>query len=493
MPDRPPDAPAEPAPAQRPYFSLWATAVFAVLAAVLVALFYYTWSSPLENLREPEASLERLVGRELDFRDALQRAAWWERRLYDLVGNEPETLDDAIDRYNELSDVSAADTVELDRLILMGEAGQLGGAGDPFGRLAALTPDGERMVEWVRAAYLGDPPSRAAAITRLKEIRGELGRDWFSDTLARRIAERAGLTRERAQAAAAIQRRGHALLVRVRLLTGAGAGVILLSGLVLWRAARRPSRARVASAPLPPPWPAADGWGLFVRGAVAYLAVPLAPSFLVGLIWSLRDSADGAVLSPQSVVIVNALAVAAAGLPVLWWTWRCCRAYDLSPIAAFGLRPGPGGAGRVVGFGLALFALSLAGETVLYLGLSAAGVTTHWADGFPENLLWGSPLKVASETAETVLGAPVFEEIIFRGLLFPALRVALPLWPAALLSGALFAAAHGYGVVGFAAVAWSGAIWAVGYERTGSLLPCMLAHALGNLMSSVSFVLLLRL
>ena len=102
-------------------------------------------------------------------------------------------------------------------------------------------------------------------------------------------------------------------------------------------------------------------------------------------------------------------------------------------------------------------------------------------------------MRVASETTDTVLIAPVFEEIIFRGVLFPALRVALPLWPAALLSGALFAAAHGYGVVGFAAVAWSGAIWAVGYERTGSLLPCMLAHALSNLMSSVSFVLLLRM
>ncbi len=475
MPDRPPDAPAEPAPAQRPYFSLWATAVFTVLAAVLVALFYFTWSSPLENLREPEASLERLVGRELDFRDALQRTAAWERRLYDLVGNEPETLDDAIDRYNELSDVSAADTVELERLILMGEAGQLDAGRDPFGRLAALKPDGERMVEWVRAAYLGDPPARAAAAARLKEIRGDLGRDWFSDTLARRIAERAGLTREHAQAAAAIQRRGHALLVRVRLLTGASAGVILLSGLVLWRAARRPSRARIAAEALPPPWPAADGWGLFIRSAFGYMALPVGASFLPG---------KGPLLTLAVMMV--------AGLPVLWWTWRCCRAHDLSPLAAFGLRPGPGGAGRVVWFGLTLFALSLAGETVLFLGLSATGVTTHWADGFPEDLLWGSPLTVASETAETVLGAPVFEEIIFRGLLFPALRVALPLWPAALLSGALFAAAHGYGVVGFAAVAWSGAIWAVGYERTGSLLPCMLAHALGNLMSSVSFVVLLR-
>jgi membrane protease YdiL (CAAX protease family) len=66
------------------------------------------------------------------------------------------------------------------------------------------------------------------------------------------------------------------------------------------------------------------------------------------------------------------------------------------------------------------------------------------------------------------------------------------MWPAALATGAIFAGAHGYGLIGFAAVAWSGTIWAVGYERTGSLLPGMVAHALSNLMSTMSFVVLLR-
>ena len=52
--------------------------------------------------------------------------------------------------------------------------------------------------------------------------------------------------------------------------------------------------------------------------------------------------------------------------------------------------------------------------------------------------------------------------------------------------------AHGYGLQGFAAVTWSGMIWALGYERTRSLLPGMLAHAASNLLATTSFLLLLR-
>ena len=42
---------------------------------------------------------------------------------------------------------------------------------------------------------------------------------------------------------------------------------------------------------------------------------------------------------------------------------------------------------------------------------------------------------------------------------------------AAMLSAALFALAHGYGLIGFLSVFWSGLVWAWAYERTGSLWP----------------------
>jgi membrane protease YdiL (CAAX protease family) len=471
-----PEQPPEPAPPPpRRYFTPWTTALFAVLTALLIGVFYYNWEDPLASLQQPEASLERLVSRELDFREALYRAPRWERQLYELVGSEPESLDDAIARYDELSEAADSDTVELARAILMGEAGRLERGAGVDERLQALKPDGEQMAEWVHAAYLDAAPDAATAAALLEEIRGELKRGWFTDTLVRRIATRAGLSAEGAQAAAAIRGRGHVLLVRVRMLTGAGLVIVLLAGVILWRAARRPGGARVADAPLPPPWPAADGWGLFARGAFGYLVIPVGGAFLL----------------PSGLAVFDVLAVA-AGLPALWWIWRCFRFHGLAMPSVFGLRPAPGGARRVVSMGIVLLALSLLGETALYLILTATGVSSHWADGFLETLLWGKPAAVAMETVDTVVWAPLFEELIFRGLLYPTVRLALPMWPAALASGAIFAGAHGYGLIGFAAVAWSGTIWAVGYERTGSLLPGIVAHALSNLMSTMSFVVLLR-
>jgi membrane protease YdiL (CAAX protease family) len=480
MPDLPPgDSPErgpEPAsPQPRRFFSVSSTVLFAALTAAMISLFYYSWDSPLASLQDPEASLERLVSRELDIREALQRASSWERRLYGLVGSEPESLDDAIARYDELSDASDSDVVELERLILIGEAGRLERDEAAEARLQRLKPDGERMAEWIRAAYLGAAPDAETAADLLGEIREELSRGWFADTLVRRVAARSGLAEERARAAEAIAARGHALLVRVRVLTVAGLGVVLLAGILVWRAARRPAGARISTAPLPPRWPAADGWGLFARGALGYLAIPVAGAFVL----------------PKVPGSFDVLALA-AGLPVLWWTWRCLPSHGLTLASAFGLRPMPGAARRVVSMGVVLLAVSLLGETVLYLMLTVAGVSAHWTDGFLETLLWGTPASVVLETIGTVIWAPLFEEVIFRGLLYPTLRLTLPVWPAALATGAIFAGAHGYGVIGFAAVAWSGAVWAVGYERTGSLLPGMVAHALSNLMSTVSFVVLLR-
>jgi hypothetical protein len=99
---------------------------------------------------------------------------------------------------------------------------------------------------------------------------------------------------------------------------------------------------------------------------------------------------------------------------------------------------------------------------------------------------------VAAGTLDGVVWAPVFEELAFRGLLFPTLRLRLTGWSAALLSAAIFGIAHGYGVQGFAAVTWSGMIWALGYQGTRSLLPGMLAHAASNLLATATFLLLLR-
>ena len=87
---------------------------------------------------------------------------------------------------------------------------------------------------------------------------------------------------------------------------------------------------------------------------------------------------------------------------------------------------------------------------------------------------------------------PVLEELLFRGVLYGTLRLRLGPWPATAVSAGVFALAHGYGVIGFASVAMSGVLWAVAYERTRSLLPGILAHALNNIQATAIVLATLR-
>ncbi len=465
--------PAAAAPAS-PHFSPWATAIYAALTAVLVGLFYFSWGSPLANLEHPEASLERLVSVEMDFREALDRVPRWERRLYELTGSEPETFEDAIARFEEFDEEQRSARTDLNLVVLLGEAGLLERAGALIEALDGADTAAAQYAPWLEGAYL-DAPTPEEATAMADEIRRELPNDWFTDTLVRRLATRVDDQALQGQAEASIEARGRSLLRRVRLLSAAGAAGLVLSLVVAWRLRRSPTGARVAEAPLPPPWRGAEGTGLFFRAAFAYLLIPAAVALLL----------------PRTAG-VTALMGLVGGLPMLWWARRYLRSRGASIGATFGLSAPPGRRLRILGWGLVLLSISVAGESLLSVGLSGLGISSHWADGFLEEFLWGSPAAVVAGTLDGVVWAPIFEELAFRGLLFGTLLLRLPAWPAALLSAAIFGVAHGYGLQGFAAVTWSGMIWALGYRHTGSLLPGMLAHAGSNLLATTSFLLLLR-
>jgi len=445
-----------------------------VLTALLVGFFYWSWGSPLANLDKPEESLERLVSREMDLHDVKDDIPRWEMKLYELTGSDPETFEDAIARFDELDEDQRSARTDLDLVVLLAESGQLERASSIIEALESTDTAAAQYGRWLDAAYLESPsPQDAAAMA--DEIRRELPRDWFTDTLVRRIATRVDDPALQADAEASIDARGRALLGRVRALTAMGAGVFLLALVLLWRLGRAPRGAAVAEAPLPPTWRGADGLGLFFRAAFAYLLMPAA---LV-------------VLLPRTPITTVAMGLL-GGVPMLWWVHRYLHARGETVRETFGLRVPQGQTLRIIGWGIVLLGISMAGESLLSMGLTALGVTSHWADGFLEEFLWGSPTTVAAGTIDGVVWAPIFEELAFRGLLYPTLRLRLPPWPAALLSAALFGVAHGYGLPGFAAVTWSGMIWALGYERTRSLLPGMLAHAASNLLATASFLLLLR-
>jgi len=78
--------------------------------------------------------------------------------------------------------------------------------------------------------------------------------------------------------------------------------------------------------------------------------------------------------------------------------------------------------------------------------------------------------------------APIVEEVFFRGLLYRSLRNRLSILPAALLAGALFGLVHisGYPLDTLPLKAAFGVIACLLYERTGSLLPGIVLHSIGD-------------
>ncbi len=457
-------------------FSPWVTVVCGLVVGVYLGLAAFpSSSSRLDQLDHPEDSLERLVSRDMDLRDALRQASDWKRALYVAFTGPEDTLGDAITWYDELIGTASSPVTQLYRVILLGEDGQLNRVS------AALVPwefqgaSAARMAQWVRAAYLVPALDRETGRALVAEIRSELSPDWFADVLVARLAAAMGDRDVRREAEAVIGARGEALLDRWLSLILGQLALLALGAIVLGRVLARRLSFVVGDASLPPPWSQQDGLGLFVRGVFGFLLIGLVSNFLL----------------PKESLFTG-ISTLAAGAPMVWWTVRYFSIRGLSLPPAFGLKLQPGGWTRIIGATLVVSTLSVLGEVLITVGSDALHIKAHWADGLLENLLWGPTWLVVCELLDSLVWAPLIEELAFRGVLYATLRMAIGVWPAAGVSAAFFALVHGYGVIGFASVFWSGILWALAYERTRSLLPAVLGHAINNLFVSVEFIWLLR-
>lgn len=83
-------------------------------------------------------------------------------------------------------------------------------------------------------------------------------------------------------------------------------------------------------------------------------------------------------------------------------------------------------------------------------------------------------------TLTAVVLAPIMEEVIHRGVIYQAMRARLGRWPAILLSAAVFAILHFYSWWGILDIFVIGILFAWIYDRTRSLWPGIILHALGN-------------
>ena len=440
-------------------------------------------AAKLDRIESPEQALSLMVSRTRDVEEGLKRAPQWEQQLlaWTSGGDEAERSNE-IEWYRELAGISEDPLVPLQLAILQAEAGHVSqallsahewaGAEDPLPQFADL----------VMAAY-GEGPVHDADkyVLWQAEVAELLPSGWFYDRLAERLARRADdvtlLAKIQEQGAARVDRQ----FSRSNRLTFVELGAMAVGTVVcllLWFRRNEPSSfIRLHEPGVPPPWPGGVGAAVLLRGG--------AIGAMVTALFLLYASPDN--------VSLRALAIPLSNVPLLFLAYRYLfRPSGMTFDAGFGLEIGWANAGRLAAAVLAVVAAGLWGGWVMDRVSESLHLTSHWAEWFDADLVWATPSLTAVSLAEYVVFAPLFEELAFRGLLFAILRRKFSFLPAALISAGIFGIAHGYGWVGLLSVCWSGVLWAWIYEKTGSLLPGILAHAINNLLVCLAVMALLR-
>jgi membrane protease YdiL (CAAX protease family) len=119
----------------------------------------------------------------------------------------------------------------------------------------------------------------------------------------------------------------------------------------------------------------------------------------------------------------------------------------------------------------------------VFVGLFSTFVLEPQQDDIGGELGVGDDSTLVAVLAVVLIAglAPFAEELFFRGFFFSGLRSRLSFWPAALVAGLVFGAVHAATgittVIPLAALGF-GLCWL--YEKTGSLWPCVILHAINN-------------
>ena len=140
------------------------------------------------------------------------------------------------------------------------------------------------------------------------------------------------------------------------------------------------------------------------------------------------------------------------------------------------------------------YAVAIAAEAVLLFvhGL----VLSQLCDGSSNFQTQGNEIRAAMNGPlaalflfNTIILAPVTEEVLFRGFLLPSWsRSWLGPFGAVAATSVIFAAMHvQYGTCGLIAVGLAGCVYGWLRLRSGSLLPPMLAHCVGNAIATLGF------
>lgn len=449
--------------------------------AILVGMFLFTRAGYLilagsfGVLHDPVGTLVHVVERDLDHSVAIDGSGAWERGIYRAIGYDADSwcdsYDDAFDRlhehlldFPEFHPQSDVDRASAHHAILRAEHFAGEGMAEVLERIEDRATGAEFSAFMTTLYGSNAPPVESSPA--LPALIGESGAGdtWWRDSIEARWAERQGRPAVGDASRQRIASRGRALLLRSRWVLAPYLAVLVLGGCVaLWHVRRLSRPIQVSRGFTVAPW------SFRVGGHVLIQCVAI--TFLAGM--AVSAVAEG-VLMPMGSLL--------AGLPVLFLMHRVLFAPDGStPFHGFGMDPTSLSVPRLLLFALGLSALDQGGCLVIRLVTDWAGLEYLVEEGLDEGLLFGSWTTVTLTLVDGVVSAPLFEELLFRGLLYVTLRTRLRPVAAALVSGGLFAMVHLYSVGGFLEVFWTGCVFALGYEKCRSLWPCILAHGFNNL------------
>jgi membrane protease YdiL (CAAX protease family) len=433
----------------------------------------------LDRIAEPERALGHMVGRLMDIEDGFALLPGSERLLYEVtMGSDADERGQAISWYRELAEVSTDPTVDFNLAVLLMESGRADEAEAHVHSWKAREAPYPLLAGIVEAAYGGVGISRAREQDAQADLAELIPAGWFYDRVAIRMAEAAGDESLLLAVRASADRRTQAVVLRSRMFAAVEAALMVSGGIVLLLRYRgRRERAwRVSHAESPPLWAGSLGMAVLLRGGAIGALLTL------GFMFAAFDYAS-----------LRLLVVPLSNVPLLLLAYtHLLRPQGLGFGDGFGLTVGHDKIGRLIMAVLAVVAAGLLGEWVMGRIADPLNLSSHWTEWFDADLVWAPLPAMAVSLIEYVLLAPVFEELAFRGLLFGVLRRRFEWRSAAGISAGIFALAHGYGLIGFLSVFWSGVLWAWVYERTGSLWPGMIAHAVNNLLVCLGIIALLR-
>lgn len=461
-------------------FSKGVTFLCTVLLALLgLFVLFLTAEGPrLDMFEQPMTLAARYFDRELEMSDASPDASAWNRRLQRFVfSSRADVLDEAIRELDSTLQAHAngefsatpAEALRVEgRLVLvLAEADRRDALRTRLDTLAARGAEGAGLAALVRFAYgLSDePPATPEALeAALVPLRAEAhpGPTWATDRLTSRVLRRLGDEPGAREAEERLLDRGARTLTRAVWLSGSIVAFVL-AGLALGATRLRlrpPLLPRLSSGVSSAPWSAAEGYDMTVRSAIFGLGVVVL--YLIFLDLLLSDS------SQPFVTLIGAL-------PLLHYlTRRVPAVHGTGLVELFGLRlEAPATALLVTSL------LLIAIEQAFGMGTNLLS-QTRWYEGVVEDVVLGGPTEVVLFFIDAVILAPVFEEIACRGLLYTSLRTRFGPWTSAMVSAALFTLPHMYSPLVALGLFLGAVASAIVYERTRSLLPCIIAHAVNN-------------